>query len=85
MNIIWWIVVGLVAGALAKWIMPGDDPGGIIITILLGIAGAMLGGWIFSALGIGGGIIITIVGAVLGALILLWLYRMFTSRRHKTA
>ena len=85
MNIIWWIVIGLIAGVLAKWIMPGDDPGGIIITILLGIAGAMLGGWIFSALGIGGGIIITIVGAVIGALILLWLYRMFTKGRRRTA
>jgi uncharacterized membrane protein YeaQ/YmgE (transglycosylase-associated protein family) len=84
MNIIWWIVVGLVAGALAKWIMPGKDPGGIIITILLGIAGAVLGGWIFSALGLGGGIIMTIVGAVIGALILLWLYRMFAGGRTRT-
>lgn len=84
MNIIWWIVVGLVAGALAKWIMPGKDPGGIIITILLGIAGAVLGGWIFGALGIGGGFIVTIIGAVIGALILLWLYRVFTKGRTRT-
>lgn len=81
MDIIWWIVIGLIAGVLAKWIMPGKDPGGIIITILLGIAGAVLGGWIFSALGIGGGVIMTIIGAVIGALILLWLYRMFAGRR----
>jgi uncharacterized membrane protein YeaQ/YmgE (transglycosylase-associated protein family) len=73
-----WILIGLIAGALGKWIMPGQDPGGIIVTILLGIAGAVVGGWIASMLGIGtmsafslGGILI----ATAGALLLLFIYR----------
>ncbi|MFQ5932916.1 MAG: GlsB/YeaQ/YmgE family stress response membrane protein, partial [Nitrospiraceae bacterium] len=53
MGIISWIVLGLVAGALAKWIMPGKDPGGIIVTMLIGIGGAVLGGWLGSIVGIG--------------------------------
>ena len=52
-GLISWILMGLIAGALGKWIMPGKDPGGIIVTILLGIGGALLGGWIGSLLGIG--------------------------------
>lgn len=86
MEFVWMIIVGLIAGALAKWIMPGKDPGGIIVTILLGIAGAILGGWLFGLLGIGeGSVIMSIIGAVVGALILLALYRMFTRRTHRTA
>lgn len=50
-----WILVGLIAGALAKWIMPGKDPGGVVITILIGIAGGLVGGYVSSMLGIGGG------------------------------
>ncbi len=82
MEILWWIIVGLIAGALAKLIMPGRDPGGIIITIILGIVGALLGGWITSALlGAGeGGFIWTILVATLGAIILLFLYRMVARR-----
>ena len=53
MGIIGWIVLGLLAGAIAKLIMPGDDPGGFIVTTLIGIAGALVGGFIASALGIG--------------------------------
>src|SRR5918999_864997 len=53
--LIFWIIVGLVAGALAKFIMPGDDPGGFVITIILGIAGAMVGGFLASLICIGGG------------------------------
>ena len=75
MGILTWIVFGLIAGALAKFIMPGDDPGGIFITILIGIAGAMVGGFIASALGIGsvtgfnpGSLVIATGGAIL----LLW-------------
>jgi uncharacterized membrane protein YeaQ/YmgE (transglycosylase-associated protein family) len=79
MGIIAWIVLGLIAGALAKLIMPGRDPGGIIVTILIGIAGALLGGWIFSLFG-GGGVnglnIGSIIVAVVGAIILLAIYRM---------
>jgi uncharacterized membrane protein YeaQ/YmgE (transglycosylase-associated protein family) len=81
-GIIGWIVVGLIAGVLAKWIMPGDDPGGIIVTILIGIAGGLLGGFIASQLGVGGGNIMNIIIATLGAILLLILYRVvFRSRR----
>ena len=54
MGIISWIVLGLIAGVLAKLIMPGRDPGGIIVTILIGIAGAIVGGFLFSLFGGGG-------------------------------
>ena len=83
MGIISWILLGLVAGALAKFIMPGKDPGGIVVTILIGIAGAIIGGFLGSFIGLGrvesfdlGGIIIATVGAI----ILLVLYRMLTRR-----
>ena len=68
--LIWWIIVGLIAGALAKLIMPGDDPGGIIVTIILGIVGAVIGGFILTALGIGTagtGFIWTIIAGIIGA------------------
>lgn len=81
-GILGWIVIGLIAGALAKFIMPGRDPGGIIVTIILGIVGAVIGGFIAQAIGLGtGGNIWNLVLATLGAILLLWLYRMFTSRR----
>jgi uncharacterized membrane protein YeaQ/YmgE (transglycosylase-associated protein family) len=78
MGIIAWIIIGLIAGALGKLIMPGDDPGGIIVTILLGIAGAFVGGFITqNLLGLGsGGFIWSIIVATLGAIILLAIYRM---------
>jgi uncharacterized membrane protein YeaQ/YmgE (transglycosylase-associated protein family) len=80
--ILGWILVGLVAGALAKWIMPGPDPGGIIVTILIGIAGAFVGGFIMqNILGFGsGGTIWTILVATLGAIVLLAVYRVLTRR-----
>jgi uncharacterized membrane protein YeaQ/YmgE (transglycosylase-associated protein family) len=53
--LIFWIIVGAIAGALAKAIMPGDDPGGFIVTIILGIVGAIVGGWLLSLIGLGGG------------------------------
>ncbi|MBD0252877.1 MAG: GlsB/YeaQ/YmgE family stress response membrane protein [Rubrobacter sp.] len=81
MAILGWIIIGLIAGALAKLIMPGDDPGGIIVTILIGIAGAIVGGWLASLIGIGGGIIITIITATIGAIILLAIYRAIAGRR----
>jgi uncharacterized membrane protein YeaQ/YmgE (transglycosylase-associated protein family) len=82
MHILWTLIVGLVVGALAKLVMPGRDPGGIIITILLGVAGAFLGGWIGHALGWysageGPGIIMSVIGAV----ILLAIYRLVIGRR----
>jgi uncharacterized membrane protein YeaQ/YmgE (transglycosylase-associated protein family) len=80
--IIFWIIVGGIAGALAKLIMPGDDPGGFIITILLGIAGAIVGGFLGRLIGIGGGgLIWSIIIATIGAIILLAIYRLIASNR----
>jgi uncharacterized membrane protein YeaQ/YmgE (transglycosylase-associated protein family) len=80
--LIFWIIVGLIAGALAKFIMPGDDPGGFIITILLGIAGAIVGGFLANLINIGGGgFIWTTLIATIGAIILLALYRAFAGGR----
>ena len=80
--LIFWIIVGLIAGALAKFVMPGDDSGGFIITILLGIAGAIVGGFLASLIGIGGGgIIWTIIIATIGAIILLAIYRAVAGGR----
>lgn len=79
MGVISWIFLGLIVGVLAKWIMPGEDPGGIFITILLGIAGAFLGGFIGSFLGLGsvsGFNLISLALAVGGALLLLYGYRL---------
>lgn len=80
MGIIAWLVMGLIVGALAKWIMPGKDPGGLVVTIIIGIVGAMIGGWLSTLLGIGrvdGFNLGSIATATVGALILLWLYRKF--------
>ena len=80
--IIGWIIIGLIAGALAKLIMPGDDPGGIFITIILGIAGALVGGFLAGLIGIGGGgTIWTIIIATIGAIILLAIYRAVAGSR----
>ncbi|MFC0266838.1 GlsB/YeaQ/YmgE family stress response membrane protein [Kushneria aurantia] len=79
MGIIAWIIFGLIAGAIAKLLMPGKDPGGFIVTIVLGILGAVVGGWIGTALGFGsvsGFNFGSFVIAILGALILLFAYRM---------
>jgi len=79
MGVLAWIVFGLIAGVIAKLLMPGKDPGGFIITILLGIAGALLGGFIGSALGLGsvtGFNLGSFVIAVLGAILLLVIYRV---------
>ena len=84
MGILSWILLGLVAGALAKFIMPGRDPGGFFVTILLGIVGAFLGGFLGTFIGLGkitsfdlGGIFI----ATLGAILVLIIYRMVTKNR----
>jgi uncharacterized membrane protein YeaQ/YmgE (transglycosylase-associated protein family) len=79
MGILSWIVFGLIAGALAKLLMPGDDPGGIIITIIIGILGSVIGGFIAVQLGYGditGFDFRSFVIAVLGALVLLGGYRL---------
>jgi len=75
MGILSWIVLGLVVGALAKWIMPGPDPGGAVVTILIGVAGALVGGFLGSLVGLGsvtGFDLGSLVLAVGGALLLLW-------------
>ena len=86
MSIIAWIVLGLLAGMIAKAIMPGGERGGIILTTLLGIAGALVGGFLATALGFGDPIdeffdLSTWVAAVIGALIILWLWNVISSRR----
>jgi uncharacterized membrane protein YeaQ/YmgE (transglycosylase-associated protein family) len=87
MSILAWLVVGLIAGAIAKMLMPGDDPGGIIVTILLGIAGAIVGGFIAVALNISDGVddldFGTIVLAVLGSMLLLFGYRLVVGQSSK--
>ena len=83
MHIIWTLIVGLVVGPLAKLIMPGEDPGGIIVTMLLGVAGALVAGFLgrafgwYQSTGSGPGI----VASVIGALVLLGIYRMATHRK----
>ncbi len=77
-------MVGLIAGVLAKWVMPGPDPGGIVVTALIGIAGAFVGGWVLGLLGFGGSSgtlgVGSILTAVLGAIVLLAIYRLITRR-----
>ena len=85
MGILAWILMGLIAGALAKWIMPGDDPGGILITIVLGIVGALLGGFLAGLLGIGEGSAVdfdlgTLLMSIVGALLVLFIYRQIRKR-----
>jgi uncharacterized membrane protein YeaQ/YmgE (transglycosylase-associated protein family) len=76
------IVLGLIIGVVAKFVMPGDDPGGIIVTILLGIAGAVVGGFLGRILGLyQEGQPAGFVMSVIGALVLLFGYRMFTRQR----
>ncbi len=84
MGILSWIVMGLLVGILAKWIMPGKDPGGCIVTTLIGSAGAFVGGFLGSLFGLGpvssfsiGNILIATGGAIL----LLFVYRLVTNRR----
>lgn len=82
MGILSWILFGLIVGALAKLVMPGKDPGGIIVTMLLGIVGSLLGGFIGQAMGLyasgqGAGWLMSILGAI----IVLAIYRMMFARR----
>ena len=81
-GILGWIVFGLIVGAIAKFLMPGKDPGGIIVTMLLGIVGAVLGGFLGRSLGMygpnqGAGIFMSIIGAV----VVLMIYRFMVGRR----
>jgi uncharacterized membrane protein YeaQ/YmgE (transglycosylase-associated protein family) len=89
MSIIAFIVLGLIAGAIAKAIFPGDDPGGIIITALIGMAGALIGGFLASAIfntDIGGfWHLSTWIAAIVGSIILLAIYRALVGNRHHRA
>jgi uncharacterized membrane protein YeaQ/YmgE (transglycosylase-associated protein family) len=85
MGFIWTIIIGFIAGIIAKFLMPGRDPGGFIITTLLGIVGALVATWLGQAIGWyrageGAGLI----GAVVGAIIVLAIYRMIAGRRTLT-
>lgn len=82
MGVIAWIILGLIVGILAKWIMPGKDGGGFIMTVILGIIGALVGGYISSFFGFGtvdGFNIGSLVIAVLGAMLVLFIYRKIKS------
>lgn len=84
MGIFSWIIMGLIVGALAKLLMPGDDPGGIFVTILIGIAGAFIGGFVGAKMGLGtvsGFNLGSIALATGGALLLLILYRLVKRQR----
>lgn len=83
MGIISWIILGLVAGVIAKFVLPGDDPGGIVVTGLIGIAGGIVGGFVGGLLGFGGvdGFnIVSVILAVVGAIVLLLGYRMIKKK-----
>ena len=82
LELIWIIIIGAVIGALAKFIMPGDDPGGLIVTMLIGIAGAVVGGYIGRAIGLyQPGQAAGFIMSVIGALVLLFGYRMLARSR----
>lgn len=86
MSILWTIFVGLIAGALAKLVMPGKDPGGIMITIALGIAGALVAKFLGQMLGMyQEGQSAGLIGSVVGAVVILWVYRMIKSRKQAAA
>lgn len=80
MGIIAWIIFGLIAGIIAKFIMPGRDGGGFIITVILGIVGAVVGGWLATMFGLGGDVtgfnLPSFLVAVVGAIVVLAIYRM---------
>ena len=85
MSFLWTLIIGLVVGAIAKLLMPGKDPGGVIVTMLIGVAGALLAGWLGHVAhwyeptqGPG------IIASILGAMFLLFLYRLFARRRGTT-
>jgi uncharacterized membrane protein YeaQ/YmgE (transglycosylase-associated protein family) len=85
MGFIWMLLIGLVVGAIAKFIMPGKDPGGIIVTMLIGIAGALIAGFLGRALGwYTEGEPAGFIASIVGAILLLVLYRLFTRNRTVT-
>jgi uncharacterized membrane protein YeaQ/YmgE (transglycosylase-associated protein family) len=86
MGIIGWIIIGLIAGAIARWLMPGPDPMGWLGTIVLGIVGSLVGGTLLNLL-FGGGLELAasgILGSILGAVIALWIWRRMRSQSAAT-
>ena len=84
MDLLVWIVVGLVAGALARYVVPGEGPGGVLGDIIIGMIGALIGGWLFANVFhvmIGMGLIGSIIEAFVGAVVLLLILRLVTGRR----
>jgi uncharacterized membrane protein YeaQ/YmgE (transglycosylase-associated protein family) len=81
MNILGWLLFGLIVGAIARLIMPGKDPGGWIVTILLGIAGSFVGGFLAQALIGAGDNTAGWIGSIIGAITLLAIYRLIVGRR----
>jgi uncharacterized membrane protein YeaQ/YmgE (transglycosylase-associated protein family) len=84
MGLLGWLIVGLIAGILAKWVVPGEGPGGLIGDIIVGIVGAFIGGWVFNFFGhtgVTGVNVGSIVVAFIGAVILLFIMRAFSGRR----
>jgi uncharacterized membrane protein YeaQ/YmgE (transglycosylase-associated protein family) len=85
MEILLWIVFGLVVGLVAKFLLPGRDPGGLVLTIALGIVGAIVGGWLGRVMGLyRPGEVAGFVMAVVGAIVILGLYRMVASGRSRS-
>jgi uncharacterized membrane protein YeaQ/YmgE (transglycosylase-associated protein family) len=88
-DVIGWIIFGLIVGLLARWLMPGKDPGGCIVTVLLGIAGAVVGGFVARLLGVATttvtlgdrNFLLQLAFAVIGAVIILALYRILAGKR----
>ena len=81
MNLLWTLIIGLVVGAVAKFLMPGKDPGGIFITMILGLAGSLIATFLGRAMGLyPEGSAAGFIASVIGAIILLFIYRMFRGR-----
>lgn len=84
MGILLWIVFGLIVGVVAKWIVPGEGPGGVIGDIIIGVVGAIIGGWLFGMFGhtgVTGFNLGSFVCAIIGAVVLLWVIRAVAGRR----
>ena len=85
MHFLWMLIIGLIVGAIAKFVMPGKDPGGIIVTMLIGIAGALVAGFLGRSLGwYGDGEPAGFIASVIGAILLLIIYRLATRGRSNT-
>src|SRR5687768_11410296 len=81
MDLLWMLIIGLLVGAIAKFLMPGNDPGGIIITMILGVVGALVAGFLGRSLGwYNAGEPAGFIASVVGAMLLLFIYRMFVGR-----